>query len=181
MSESEVWRDVVGYNGRYQVSNKGDVYSVERISSQNKKCGGIILKPTSDKDGYLMVTLYKNGVVKTKKIHRLVTETFIPNPNGLPQVNHIDEVKDNNNVANLEWCDSSYNNNYGTRNERSAQMQSKKVRAVNIKNGEVLTFSSTKEAVSKGYSRSGVSQACRGIYYGGNLYRGHKWSYEEEK
>ena len=179
MTESETWKDVVGYEGLYEVSNRGNVHSVERISSQNKKCGGITLKPTHDKDGYLLVSLYKNGVVKTKKIHRLVTETFIPNPNGLPQVNHIDEVKGNNNVENLEWCDSSYNNNYGTRKGRL----NKKVRAVNIETGEVITFSSVKEAVSKGYSRSGVSKACRGVYNtgGGNLYRNHHWYYEEEK
>ena len=100
-------------------------------------------------------------------------------------MNHLDEVKDNNNVNNLEWCTSKHNNNHGTRNERRVQAQSKKVRAVNIKTGEVLTFSSANEAMRKGYSQT--SLACRGVYKSpnGNLiggdgrtYRGHRWSYE---
>ena len=189
MSESEVWRDIAGYNGRYQVSNKGNVYSVERMDVMGREQGGVTLKPRYDKDGYLRVTLCKNGKLETKKIHRLVTETFIPNPNGFPEVNHIDEVKTNNNVENLEWCTSKYNSNHGTRTKRLAQAQSKKVRGVNIETGEVLAFSSTSEAGDKGYSQGHVSSACKGVYKssngkligGGNLYRGHQWSYEEEK
>lgn len=190
MRVSEVWRDVVEFEGFYKVSNKGNVFSVERKDTLGRKWGGRTLKPAYDKDGYLKVVLYKNGMMKYKMLHRLVAETFIPNPNNFPQVNHIDEVKDNNNVENLEWCTSKYNNNHGTRSKRVAQTQSKKVRAVNIKTGEVLTFSSTMEAGRKGYSNGHVSQACRGIYKDingkliggdGNLYRGHRWSYEEEK
>ena len=119
--------------------------------------------------------------METKFIHRLVSETFITNPNNFPQVNHLDEVKDNNNVNNLEWCTSKHNNNHGTRTKRVVQAQSKKVRAVNIKTGEVITFNSTQEAGRKGYSNGSVSQACRGVSYGGNLYKDHKWLYEEEK
>ena len=182
MSKGEIWKDVVGYEGLYKVSDKGNVYSVERIGTNNRKFGGIILKPKYDKDGYLEVGLSKNGTMKTKRMHRIVAEEFIPNPNGLPQVNHLDEDKTNNNVENLEWCDTRYNSNYGTRNERL----SKKVRAVNIKTGEVLTFSSTVEAGNKGYTSGNVAKACRGAYKGnngkliedGHLYRGHKWSYE---
>ena len=174
MSGSEVWKDVSGYEGYYQVSNKGNVYSVERIDSRGQKCGGRTLKPRYDKDGYLIVTLYKNGAEKKKRVHRLVTEVFIPNPNGLPQVNHKDEIKDNNNAENLEWCTSAYNVNHGTRNERV----SKKVRAINVETGEVLTFKSITEAGRNGYAKGHVSEACRGVYYGGNLYKGYKWSYE---
>ena len=184
MSKDEVWRDVVGYEGLYKVSNKGNVYSVERISLQGRKIGGLTLKPRSFRNGYLHVNLYKNSKVKTKSIHRLVAEAFIPNPNNFPEVNHFDENKINNELSNLEWCDSRYNSNYGTRNERI----SKKVRAVNVENGEVLTFSSTKEARRKGYSQGGVSQACRGVYNDGkgkligdgHTYRGYRWSYIEE-
>ena len=177
MTESEVWKDVAEYEGFYQVSNRGDVRSVARRDSIGRKRGGRILKPTYDKDGYSRVSLYKNGIVKIKRTHRLVAEAFIPNANGFSQVNHRDEVKDNNNVENLEWCDSKYNINYGTRTERL----SKKVRAVNVETGEVVTFNSTREAERKGYNTSAVSQASRGIYHGGNLYRNHRWSYKEEK
>ena len=184
MPEHEVWKDIKGYEGQYQVSNKGNIHSVERKNSRGRKCGGRILKPGYDKNGYLLVSLYKNGKSKTKKIHRLVLETFVPNPNGLPEVNHKDENKTNNELSNLEWCTSRYNTNYGTLIERL----SKKVKAVNVKTGEVLTFNSTIEAGRKGYSQSRVAAACRGVYKsgsgkligGGNLYRGYKWYYEEE-
>ena len=181
MTESEVWEDIAGYKGQYQVSDKGNVRSVDRIDSRGRKREGALLKLIYDKDGYVVVNLYKNGIRARKKVHRLVTEAFIPNPNGLPQVNHRDEVKDNNNVENLEWCTSKYNNNHGTRLERVR----KKVRGVNIKTGEVLTFRSTVEARRGGYVS--VDKACRGVYDDGkgNLiggdgrtYKGYKWSYE---
>lgn len=123
--------------------------------------------------------------METKRIHQLVAQAFIPNPESLPQINHKDEVKDNNNVENLEWCTSEYNTNFGTAIERRVQAQSKKVRAVNVKTGEVLTFNSASEARRNGYHKA--SQASRGVYKSpnGNLirgdgrtYKGHKWSYE---
>ena len=139
MTENEIWKDVVGFEGLYKVSNKGNVFSVERLNSRGRKCGGLTLKPRYVGNGYLYVDLHNNGKRESKYIHRLVTEAFIPNPESLPQINHIDEVKDNNNIENLEWCDSMYNNNYGTKIERL----SKKVKAVNVKTGETITFNST--------------------------------------
>ena len=186
MTESEVWKDIVGYDGLYKVSNKGNVYSVIRKDSRGVKHGGIILKPRYSGNGYLQVDLRNNGKRKTKYIHRLVTEAFIPNPESLPQINHIDEVKDNNNVENLEWCDSMYNNNYGTRLERL----SKKLRATNIKTGEVVTFNSRIEAGRKGYNTSAISKACRGTYKArtgklvggdGRTYKGYRWEYYKEE
>lgn len=177
MSESEVWKDVVGFEGLYKISNKGNVYSVERKDSIGRKISGRILKPLSHIDGYLQVQLYKNGKIKNKYIHRLVAEAFIPNPKSFLEINHLDEIKDNNELSNLEWCTREHNNNYGKRTEKV----SKKVKAVNIKTGEVLTFNSIRETGRKGYTREYVSLACRGVYNtgGGNLYRGHKWYYEE--
>lgn len=182
MTESENWKDVVGYEGLYKVSDKGNVYSIGRIGAPGRKRGGRILKPGYDKDGYLRVYLCKNGKRKTRFIHRLVAGVFLPNPNGLQQVNHRDEVKDNNNVENLEWCTREYNNNYGTRTERI----SKKVRAVNVETGEVITFNSTQEAGRKGYHSSAVSAACRELYKAGTgklvgdgcTYKGFRWSYD---
>ena len=186
MTESEIWKDAVGYEGFYKVSNKGNVYSVERIDSINRKRGGFTLEPRTTKRGYLDVNLCKNGILKRKLIHRLVAEAFIPDLKKYPGVNHKDEDKTNNNVENLEWCDTIYNNNHGTRNKRIGQKLSKKMKAVNVKTGEFITFSSGKEAINKGYSRA-VYEACNGIYKSsnGNLiggdgrtYRGLKWSYE---
>ena len=106
----EEWKSISGYEGRYQVSNLGNIRSL--ISNK-------ILKPRVDKDGYLKVILYSEDKSRREyRLHRLVAETFIPNPNDLPQVNHIDENKTNNSVSNLEWCTSKQNANHGTRNDR---------------------------------------------------------------
>ena len=188
MTESEVWKDVVGYEGLYQVSDRGNVYSVVRKDSRGRRIGGIILKPIQSRGGYPQVQLYKNGKVKTKYIHRLVTEAFIPNPEKLPEVNHKDENPSNNELSNLEWCDARYNNDYGTRIERIVEKTSKKVRAINVKTGEVIRFKSTAEAQRKGYNSGNISLASRGIYKNSNTgkliadgctYKGYRWSYEE--
>lgn len=84
-----------------------------------------ILKSEVDIKGYLRVNLSKNSTIKHIKIHRLVAEAFISNPLNLNQVNHKDENKENNCVNNLEWCDSRYNNNYGTRKKRAGEKVSK--------------------------------------------------------
>ena len=189
MNESEVWKDVVGYEGRYQVSNKGNVRSVERKDSIGRKCGGRVLKPINNGRGYLRVTLHKNGKYKTRFIHRLVADAFVPNPDNLPQVNHIDEVKTNNELSNLEWCDTKHNINYGTRNTRVSQKLSKKVRAVNVETGDVVEFNSTAEARLKGFSSGGVSASCRGAYKtkdgkligDGRTYKGFRWYYDVEE
>ena len=112
----EEWRPVVGYEGLYEVSNIGRVRSLDRFYYRLHK--GKVLSPTKDRYGYLTVTLNCNGKSKTIKIHRLVAQAFLPNPDNLPQVNHKDEDKTNNNVDNLEWCTAKYNVNFGTRQER---------------------------------------------------------------
>lgn len=186
MNDSEVWKDVAGYEGYYKVSNQGNVYSVERII-RGKKYGGLVLKPIYNKDGYVRVYLYENGIMQTKSIHRLVAEAFIPNPNNYLEINHKDEDKTNNYVENLEWCTREHNINHGTRNEKAGLAQSKRVKAINVETGEVLTFSSTMEAGRKGYGSGSVSSACRGVYKSGvgkmigdgHTYKGHRWCYEE--
>ena len=187
MNESEIWKDVAGYEGFYQVSNKGNVRSVARKDSIGRKCGGRVRKPMYHRHGYLQVDMYKNGKVKRKYIHRLVAESFIPNPKGFLEINHKDESKSNNESSNLEWCTRGYNINYGTQIERAAQANSKKVKATNIETNEVVTFDSTAEAGRKGYDQGGVAKACKGIYKSksgtliggdGRTYKGFKWYYE---
>lgn len=109
----EIWKDITGYEGLYQVSNLGRVKSTQYFHGTNER----ILKPISTHNGYFRVHLRKDGKLKTFKIHRLVAEAFIPNPDNLPQINHKDEDKTNNRVDNLEWCSARYNCNYGGRNE----------------------------------------------------------------
>lgn len=104
----------------YQVSNIGEVRSVQRKLPDGRVRKGITLKPHKDKDGYKRVGLCKSGKMKHYFVHRLVAEAFVDNPFNLPQVNHIDEVKDNNNFNNLEWCDAKYNLTYGTHQEKVA-------------------------------------------------------------
>lgn len=117
----ETWKSVVGYEGLYEVSNLGNVRSVDRyVHSEYRShtVKGISIKQHLGKDGYMFVTLSKDGNKKSYKVHRLVAQAYIPNPEDLPQVNHMDEDKCNNVVTNLEWCTAKYNVNYGTGRER---------------------------------------------------------------
>lgn len=139
----EIWKDIPGYEGRYQASTLGrirslDHYSKEIISRQGKKyralCRGRMLKPTLGMDEYLDITLSDSeGAPKTFRVHRLVAATFIPNPDNLPFVNHKDECKTNNNADNLEWCTHDYNMNYGTRNARISKAQTGKIHTAESK------------------------------------------------
>jgi hypothetical protein len=110
----ETWKDIKNYEGLYQISTLGRIKSFPRKGTyKNAK----ILKPYKDGGNYYYVIgLHKNGKRKYKAIHRLVAETFIPNPNNYPLVNHKDENKLNNCVDNLEWCTHKYNSNYGKAN-----------------------------------------------------------------
>ena len=106
---NEEWRDVVGFEGLYKISNLGVVKSVQRLSLQNHIIYEKIIKPHPNNSGYLDVSLYKDGKRIHKKIHRMVAEAFIPNPNNLPEVDHIDADKNNNCVDNLHWVTHSEN------------------------------------------------------------------------
>lgn len=108
---TEIWKDLPKYEGRYKISNTGKVIGPS----------GKLLSP-SIVNGYYKVVLYdKNCNTKFIGVHRLVALTFIPNPDNLPQVNHKDENKLNNNCENLEWCSAAYNNTYGTRLKRAIE------------------------------------------------------------
>lgn len=118
----EIWKDIKDFEGLYQVSNFGRVRSL----GHDKWHKGRIIKPHYDgRKHYLFVQIYKNKNSKKINVHRLVAETFIPNPQNLPQVNHKDEDKINNCVWNLEWCTNKYNINY---NNKSAMKRAIKTR-----------------------------------------------------
>ena len=189
MTEKEIWKDINGYEGYYKVSNKGNIFSVERKDTRGQKRGGRMLKQSLHKNGHFLVGLNKGGKSTSKWVHRLVAEAFIPNPNNYPEINYKDENRANNNMNNLEWCTSKYNANVGSRKEKISKKLSKKVRAVNIETGEVLAFTSTMDAEKKGFNSGGVAAACKGIYKGSNgkligdgrTYKGYRWYYEEEE
>jgi len=120
----EVWKDIPGFEGYYQISSFGRVLALSRKVYMNRDnrtymSKTIYRKLNGDGDGYPQVKLCKDGVMTMKKVHRLVAEAFIPNPNNLPEINHKDEDKTNNRADNLEWCDRDYNIHYGTWVERS--------------------------------------------------------------
>ena len=137
----EIWRDIEGYEGLYQVSN------LRRIKSLNYNRSGKegILNPRENNRGYLHVILCKDGKHKNYLVHRLAAQAFIPNTENLPEVNHIDENPLNNCLDNIEWCSSKYNCNFGTRNKRVGK--SKNIPVMRVETGEV--FSSAKEAQEK--------------------------------
>ena len=114
----ELWKDIKGYEGLYMISSYGRVYS---FYSKD------FLTLTENKYGYLQVSLYKNSKKKSFKVHRLVSEAFIPNPDCLSCINHRDEDKTNNKIDNLEWCTYKYNNNYGTKNTRANKTKKIKI------------------------------------------------------
>ena len=109
----EIWRDVVGFEGLYEVSNLGNVNRLVKYNGAHKP-----RKLRMDRYGYKYVRLWKNGKAKYFTVHRLVAMAFIPNPENLPCINHKDEDRTNNDVNNLEWCTVKYNSNYGGRNEK---------------------------------------------------------------
>lgn len=134
------------YTGLYEISNMGRVRSLNYRRTGEVK----ILKQTSNGNGYLRVFLYNNKKPKKFYVHRLVATMFIPNPNNLQEVNHINEIKTDCRVENLEWCNREYNMNYGTRIERAIETKknidmktsNKKVICLNTKD----VFNSIKEA-----------------------------------
>ena len=109
INSMEEWRDVVGYEGLYQVSDCGRIKSVTRVSPQGHLLKERIRSLITDKDGYLYVNLCKDGIVKTYRVHRLVGEAYIPNPNNMPLINHLNGIKNDNRVCNLEWTNNSGN------------------------------------------------------------------------
>ena len=151
------WKPITDYVGLYEVSSEGRVRNVKT---------GKILKPKNNRRGYLFVGLHKNGAVKKRYIHRLVAQAFIPNPNKLPEVNHKDEIKANNNLDNLEWVSHRDNSNYGKRNERISKSMSKPIVQIDLSTGLIIkTYPSTTIATRvTGINYDTISRAARGIY-----------------
>ncbi|AGI11593.1 HNH homing endonuclease [Listeria phage LP-KV022] len=136
------------------------VYSDGRIFSHNRNR---FLVPTKDKYGYLTVQLSSCGETKRVKVPRIVSLAFIPNEEDKPQVNHINEIKDDNNVSNLEWVTNKENMNHGTGLQRSIDKRSKAIIGTSLSDGSILIFKSIGEAKRLGgFNPSGVSRCLHG-------------------
>ena len=197
--DNEEWRPVVGYEGLYEVSNKGRVRSLERkvpyVSNglYRERTQPARMMRLQDKQGYKQVGLWKDGKGKTQKVHRLVAMAFIPNPDPerKQDINHLDEVHGNNCVENLEWCTREENLAYGTARERGRQTQiqgwadgkyhnqlnhkCKRFGKYSLDDELLETFMSTREAErSLGKSSTSIWKCLNGF---GRTAYGYKWKY----
>lgn len=170
---NEIWKDIVDYEGIYQVSNLGRVKSLSRLDSSGHKRKELILKPTPNNKGYYTVVLCVNAVHKTYQVHRLVANAFIELVDGKPFVNHIDENSTNNSVSNLEWVTSKENANHGTRNERMTK-KLVELKGCKVTNG-IDTYDTISEAARElNICRANISANVRGLQ---KTAGGFHWSY----
>ncbi len=168
----ETYKKIEGFDG-YEISNKGNVKSLERDLIRKSKLGKeyvyhqkeSILKLKNDRDGYKLANLYKDKKCFTLKVHRLVAEAFIPNPKKYPIINHKNQNRSDNSVENLEWCDYSYNNSYGDAGYKRALKKGKPLIA--YKDGiEVGRFISSYDAAkSLNCSSGNIRSMLRGEKY----------------
>lgn len=165
----------------YQISNIGNVRSLERKVFQQGRIQtyqGSVITPYIINSGYLCVKLSKNNKKRAFTIHRLVAESFIENPNNYPCINHKDENRHNNNVANLEWCSYSYNSNYGNCNNAKIEKFGHKISMYNKRGKFLKTFpSSHRASLEMGIARSSIVDCCKKRCYTAG---GYIWRYKHE-
>lgn len=144
----EIWKDIKNYEGLYQISNLGKIKTLGNNKTKKEK----IKSTRNDKKGYEKVDLCKNGQIRTFFVHRLVAQAFISNVKNLKEINHKDENPKNNVVTNLEWCDRSYNINYGSRNKKVSEAQKghngKVIKQIDI-NGKIIKIWQSMSQASK--------------------------------
>jgi len=186
----EIWKDIKGYEGLYQVSNLGRVKSFDRYMKNKHgtytlKKGRILKNSILKSTGYLRVSLSHEGKFISKQVHRLVAEAFIPNPNNYPIINHKDENILNPRADNLEWCTYKYNNNYGNTAIKKSithkinQKNSKKVYQYDLYGNFIKEWKSTRE-VARFFNidNNTISRCCRNLKKSA---LGYKWQYHKEK
>lgn len=181
----EIWKDIKGYEGLYQVSNLGNVKSINHYNKFGEKTilykGKVLKQQIIKTNGYLSVNLSKNGKTKKFLVHRLVAEAFITNSNNYLVINHIDENKLNNSLDNLEWCTYLYNNNYGEHSEKISTTRSKnknkKVYQYDLKGNLIKIFNNSMEAKKiMGYKNNSITRCCRKLQ---KTTGGFIWKYKD--
>lgn len=138
----EIWKDIKGYEGLYQVSNLGRIKRLKGYRCKTER----ILSSSKGAHGYRRISLSKDGIRPTFLVHRLVAEAFLPNPDNLSTVNHKDEDKTNNRVDNLEWMSCKENINYGTGIQRRADKRSFAVNQYTLDGVFIRQWNSAEEA-----------------------------------
>lgn len=175
----EIWKSIKEWEGMYDISSKGRVRSIKRTDARGHLVSGRIMRLVKTRGDYLTVKLSDAKTNRTKRyiVSRLVAEAFIPNPLNLPQVNHKDENRQNNNIKNLEWCDSAYNLNYNGGRQKRAKKICKEVCQLDSKGNVLHVFPSAIEAarVVNGFA-SNISCVCHGKM---NTYKGYGWKYKQ--
>lgn len=185
---NEIWKDIEGYEGVYQVSNLGRVRSLDRTyllnDGRSQTARGRIMSQADTKCGYKGIKLRGGGIRKGFRVHRLVAQAFIPNPDNLPLVNHIDEDKHNNIVSNLEWCTHKYNTNYGSAPKKMSESHKnnpiycKPVVQYTMDGQFIKSYPSAKEAAKQiGLHAQNIGACCRGLY---SQTGGFRWRYAEK-
>lgn len=160
----EIWKDIKGYEGLYQVSNLGRI----------KKLPNKILNCTITVQGYKTVHLSKEKQSKIFRVHRLVAKAFIENPNNYDVVNHKDENKLNNCINNLEWCDTKYNIHYSKCWEAANSKTSKKVMQLDANTGEVIRVYNSIGEANRTLGTTHVYDCVKGRC---KTVKGYKWEY----
>lgn len=164
------WKAIVGFEGLYAVSDSGQVWSYHRHRA---------LKPKIDRYGYETVVLRKSNKNHHRTVHRLVAQAFVPNPNNLPTVNHINEVKTDNRAINLEWMSVADNDNYGTRNEKMADSKCRLPVEQVFEDGTTIKYKGVKDASLKtGINRCCIALCCKNIR---KTAGGYRWRYVDER
>ncbi|MCS3423420.1 hypothetical protein M2403_002021 [Rahnella sp. BIGb0603] len=170
MMSYQVWKDVVGYEGLYKVTQNGDVISMERVDARGIRRKERKLKPALASTGYLVLGLTKNGKSRQNTVHRMVAEAFIPNPENKPQVNHIDGIKSNPSACNLEWVTSSENNHHAVSSglkERRFGCRARNIKwriiATDISSGKQFEIIGLRDMVGLGLNNGCVYQCIHGV------------------
>ena len=183
LNGNEEWKDILGFEGLYQASNFGRIKSLERIDALGHRLKEKILKPSRNQYGYYLISLYKNSIQKVYLVHRLVWEAFNRQiPEGY-EVNHINEIKSDNRLSNLNLMTHKENMNYGSRTERSTKKQinrkdqSKTVLQFTLDNILVKEYPSIQQVYREtGFSQGNISSCCNGKL---KTAYGYKWRYKE--
>ena len=181
----EEWREIPGYNGRYRVSNLGRIKQMAGVAGKwgNKRpVKEIILSTRPDTNGYITVVMRdSNNISHTQLVHRLIALAFIPNPHNYPVINHLNEIKSDNRIENLEWCTIEHNANWGTKNHRVSVKRGRPIVGIVIPDGEQVYFHSYKEAIRHGFRPLSISKRIDVLYFPLNSSRRWVWKWADDK